>query len=290
MPKAPVNGIDIHYVRRGEGRDVILLHGVTSSLAMWYNGIYPKLSENYRVTAYDLRGHGLSGLTPTGYTSADMAEDLLGLLDSLKIEKATLIGHSFGGAIGLHMALLHPDRVHGVIMLDSGLACLRYLRIIADWQGWKGRPEEFQKKGLSLEQFLELDSKQDVTAVIRHGLNMPRVGGFRKGQSGMTPRLQRLLDETKLGYEFRDVAGMTEERLRTVLTPVLALYGETSPYQKMAKHLNGLLPNCRHEVLPGTGHFSAIHRPELVAPVIQEFVADPIDYVKNAPDSVAVAP
>lgn len=283
MPKIPVNGIETHYVQRGQGDDVILLHGVTSSLAMWYNGVFPALSETHRVTAYDLRGHGLSTLTPTGYTSEALARDLGALMEALEIRNAVLIGHSFGGAIALHTAYFYPERVRGVVMLDSGLACLRYLRIIHEWSGWNGRPEVFRERGLTLEQFLDLDSKQDITDVLRHGLNMPRQAGFKKGQSGMTPRQQKLLEETKLGYEFRDVAGFTEECIAQIQTPVLALYGATSPYKKMAERLGEIMPHCRQDVLPGAGHFYAVNRPELMLSAMQDFVADPLAYVAAQP-------
>jgi pimeloyl-ACP methyl ester carboxylesterase len=283
MPKIQTNGITLHYVQRGSGPDVVLIHGVTSSLAMWYNGVLPALTERYRVTIYDLRGHGLSDITPNGYTSAQMAEDLHALMDATGVDRPVIVGHSFGGAIALHFAALYPHRVAGVVMLDSGLACLRHLRIIEGWSGWKERPEELMKRGLTLEQFLELDTEQDVTAILRHGVTMPRQAGFKKGQSGLTPRLARLLDETRIGYEFRDVAGLTEELLTGIQNPVLALYGERSPYQKMALRLRELLPNCRSEVLSGVGHFYAVHRPEFLVRPVAEFAENPLRYVQ--PDS-----
>lgn len=282
MPKVWTNGIQLHYQSRGEGPDIVLIHGVTSNLAVWYNGVLPVLSSEFRVTVYDLRGHGLSDLTPNGYTSRDMSEDLLGLFDSLAIQSAVLVGHSFGGAIALHFALLYPERVRGVAMLDSGLACMRYLRIIQDWSGWENRPADMKERGLTMERFLELDSEQDATAIIRHGVSVPRRAGFKKGQDGMTPRLQKLLDETRLGYEFRDVAGMTEERLRSVRTPVLAAYGETSPYKKMATRLAEILPACRYVVLPGLGHFYAVHYPQSVVETILPFLRDPAGYTSPA--------
>jgi pimeloyl-ACP methyl ester carboxylesterase len=282
MPKIQANGIEMHYVQRGEGPDVILIHGVTSSLAMWYNGVYPELSKTHRVTAYDLRGHGLSGLTESGYDSASMSGDLLALMDTLGIESAVTVGHSYGGVIGLHAGLDHPDRIRGAVMLDSGLACLRYLRIIEGWVGWEKRPDLLKERGLTLEKFRELDSKQDVTDILLHGASVPRFSGFRKGQEGLTPRLRKLLEGTKIGFEFRDIAGLTEERLRTVQVPVLALYGETSPYQKMADRLNELVPHCRHQVLIGAGHFYAVLRPELMLGSLLSFVGDPMGYVQKA--------
>ena len=289
MPKIEANGIQVHYMQRGSGPDLVLIHGITSSLAMWYNGLLNGFVPDYRVTAYDLRGHGLSGLTPTGYTSADLSRDLHAFLDAVGLDKVLIVGHSFGGTVGLHFAVEHPERVRGLVMMDSGVACLRYLRIIQDWWGWEGRPADMKEKGLSLEKFLDLDSKQDVTEVIRHGLSVPRRAGFKKGQTGLTPRQQRLLDETKLGYEFRDVAGLTEDRLAAVKTPVMALYGEKSPYSKMAAQLAKVMPNTCHEVVEGIGHFYAIHKPGLAIEKILPFLRDPDAFVRQrraAPEPV----
>jgi pimeloyl-ACP methyl ester carboxylesterase len=281
MPKILANGIQMHYLQRGKGPDLVLIHGITSSLAMWYNGILNGFVPAYHVTAYDLRGHGLTDITPNGYTSAALAGDLRCLLDELGLQSALIIGHSFGGTVGLHFALENPDRVRGLVMMDSGVACLRYLRIIQDWWGWEGRPNDMKEKGLSLDKFLSLDSQQDVTEVIRHGLSVPRRAGFKKGQTGLTPRQQRLLDETKLGYEFRDVAGLTEDRLAAVKTPVMALYGELSPYSKMAAHLAALMPYTCHEVVEGIGHFYAVHKPLLAVEKILPFLEDPDGFVSR---------
>jgi pimeloyl-ACP methyl ester carboxylesterase len=281
MRKIEANGITVHYAQRGAGPELVLIHGITSSLAMWYNGLLNGFVGEYHVTAYDLRGHGLSGLTPNGYTSAALATDLGAILDALALERVLIIGHSFGGTVGLHFALENPGRVRGVVMMDSGVACLRYLRIIQDWWGWEGRPADMKDKGLSLDKFLELDSQQDVTEIIRHGLSVPRRAGFKKGQSGLTPRQQRLLDETRLGSEFREVAGLTEDRLATVTTPVMALYGQNSPYSKMGAHLAKIMPMTCHETIPGIGHFYAVHKPQLAVEKILPFLKDPEGFVRN---------
>ena len=77
MPYADVNGIRIHYQQTGEGPDVVLLHGFTGNLAIWiFIDIVDTLSSDFRVTTYDIRGHGNSDVPPSGYTSADMAADL----------------------------------------------------------------------------------------------------------------------------------------------------------------------------------------------------------------------
>src|SRR5678815_1384172 len=80
MPFASARGIKISYRQDGDGPDVVLIHGVAGNMAVWYLcGLVRALAPHFRVTAYDLRGHGYSESTPSGYTSRDMAEDLLAL-------------------------------------------------------------------------------------------------------------------------------------------------------------------------------------------------------------------
>src|SRR5215218_5209857 len=105
MPIRTINGLQFHYQQAGTGPDVVLIHGVTGDLSIWFLcRAMQALGASHRVTAYDLRGHGYSDVTPTGYTSADHAADLLGLLDALGVDRAKLVGHSFGAVVALHAA------------------------------------------------------------------------------------------------------------------------------------------------------------------------------------------
>jgi len=281
MAKALVNGITVHYQTRGTGPDVMLVHGITSCLAQWYVEILPALTRQYRVTAYDLRGHGLTEITPSGYSSDALALDLLALMDHLGIERTCIVAHSFGGAVALHAALMRPERFRGIVLLDVGLACLRHLRVMTEWEGWKTHGQALAPYGITLERLLEIDARQDVSEFIKLSLSVPFQAGLRKGLSPMTPRLRRLLDETRIGSEFREIAGLTEASLTRIMTPVLAVYGGTSPYGKMAAHLSRLLPRCRYELLPDTDHFYAVEEPALVVQHISPFLADPEAAVEN---------
>src|SRR3954467_11401922 len=112
MPKALLeSGLKLHYQRVGTGPDVVMIHGLTGNLAVWHLRIAPLLMDRFRLLTYDLRGHGYSDMPPTGYTADDMAGDLLGLLDRLEIERASLVGHSFGADIALYFAHHFPERV-----------------------------------------------------------------------------------------------------------------------------------------------------------------------------------
>ncbi len=275
MPKTTINGIQCHYVTKGTGDDVILLHGLTSTLAVWYTKVFPELARDFRVTAYDLRGHGLSGMTPTGYSSFHLAQDLVALMDTLGIGRARLIGHSFGGAIALHAALLHPDRVDAVVLLDTGVACLRHLRSVENWTGWEEYGDRLKKFGISLKSFIEKDQQNDVSDIIRSSFKIPVQFGFRRGKTRVTPRLRRLLDETSVGTEFRSVAGLTEEKLREIRVPVLALYGAASPYGSIASRLVELLPICQAQMLEESGHFYLMQDPMGVLDRTMDFLRFP---------------
>jgi pimeloyl-ACP methyl ester carboxylesterase len=281
MSKIVIRGIETHYQMRGEGPDIVLLHGMSASLATWYNGIMPSLVEaGFRVTVYDLRGHGLSQLTVSGYTTLDLAEDLKALLDALGIDKVLLAGHSFGGAIAMHFSLLNPERSRGVVLLDGSLACLRYLRAIKTWDGWD-RPG-MKEAGFTMEWFEDMDKQQDMSSYFAATLSAPRQRGLGRGKVGYTPRLKRLIEESRIGQEFREIAGLTEESLREIQAPVLGLYGAVGLNQNVGAHLAKLMPNCWPINFEDLGHFAALHDPKPIVKAMIPFFQDPQGYVERA--------
>ena len=76
MPTATVNQIALHFLQIGTGPDVVMVHGLAANLAFWNLAIAPALAQSFRVTTYDLRGHGRSDMPPSGYTMRDMVGDL----------------------------------------------------------------------------------------------------------------------------------------------------------------------------------------------------------------------
>lgn len=274
MPKALCNGINVHYVVKGEGPDVILAHGITSSLAVWYNQVMPALSKEFRVTMYDLRGHGYTDLTEKGYDSHNMTLDLLGLMDHLKIDRAHIVGHSYGGVIGLHLAALYPQRVNSVSISDTGIACLRHLRVIKDWPGWDLFKDQLTQHNISYEKYTD-----DPERIFRRSMLIPRQFGMRKGESRSTERMSKLLDTTQMVKEFREIAGLTEEVIATIQAPVLALYGAQSPYRDIVLRLKELLPHCHWDVMTGTGHFLLLQNPDVFVEREAAFLRDPMGFI-----------
>jgi 2-hydroxy-6-oxonona-2,4-dienedioate hydrolase/2-succinyl-6-hydroxy-2,4-cyclohexadiene-1-carboxylate synthase len=147
MLKAFVNGLNLHYQQSGSGPHLVLIHGLTGSLAVWQWRVIPALLDRFCVLTYDLRGHGLSDMPPSGYTSAEMARDLLGLLDERGIDQAHLVGHSFGGLVALHLAAVSPDRVSGLTISDSRIRTLQPAQKIKDWVHWPRWKEQLEQQG-----------------------------------------------------------------------------------------------------------------------------------------------
>jgi pimeloyl-ACP methyl ester carboxylesterase len=107
---APVNGVKIWYAVFGEGEPVILLHGGLANSNYW--GLQVKaLQPQYRVIVMDSRGHGRSSRDERPYSYDLMAEDVIALMDFLKIPKAAIVGWSDGAIIGLDIAMKHPERL-----------------------------------------------------------------------------------------------------------------------------------------------------------------------------------
>jgi pimeloyl-ACP methyl ester carboxylesterase len=115
------NGIRLHYLHYpGNGPVVILMHGLTAN-AHAFDGLVEKgLSPAFALYSVDLRGRGLSDAPVDGYTMADHAADIIGLLDELQLERAHFAGHSFGALLTLYLAAHHPSRVSSMILLDAG--------------------------------------------------------------------------------------------------------------------------------------------------------------------------
>src|SRR5262245_46211066 len=151
MPTYSANGLRIHVQQAGEGPDVVLIHGLTGDLSIWFLcRAMQELGASHRVTAYDLRGHGYSDVTAEGYTSADHAGDLISLLDVLGIGRARLVGHSFGAVIALHAAALAPGRVEALVLSDPYFPGLRELEDVSRWGHWESFRQEAAEAGVTL--------------------------------------------------------------------------------------------------------------------------------------------
>lgn len=113
-----VNGHNLHYVRFGQGKDIVFLHGWGASISAFLF-VAKNLCRDYRVTVVDFAGFGLSEEPLYPYSVEDYAKDILCLMDSLNISSASFVGHSFGGRVALWLASQYAERTQRLILIDS---------------------------------------------------------------------------------------------------------------------------------------------------------------------------
>ncbi len=112
MPSIDAGGTELHYVRAGAGEPMLLIQGMSATHMTWGRPFLAPLEESFDCVVFDNRGMGLSGKAELPFTTADLADDTLGLLDALEIERAHVVGISMGGMIAQELALAHPERIH----------------------------------------------------------------------------------------------------------------------------------------------------------------------------------
>jgi haloalkane dehalogenase len=118
MPDVSVLDSTMHYEEAGEGDPIVLLHGNPTSSFLWRK-VIPGLAGEGRVLAPDLIGMGRSGKPDIGYRFVDHARYLDAWFDALALERVTLVGHDWGGALGFHWARRHPSRVVAVAFMET---------------------------------------------------------------------------------------------------------------------------------------------------------------------------
>jgi len=119
---ADANGIKTNYLEAGQGDPVVLIHGSGPGVTSYANWrlVLPALAENFRVVAPDMVGFGFSQRPANiEYGVQTWADQVVGLMDTLELPKAHLVGNSFGGAIALRLATQHPDRVGKLVLMGS---------------------------------------------------------------------------------------------------------------------------------------------------------------------------
>jgi pimeloyl-ACP methyl ester carboxylesterase len=275
MPKVQARGLRTHYQQLGAGPDVVLVHGLGANLAFWYLGVAPLLATHHRVTAFDLRGHGLSGRTVSGYTTRDLADDCLAVMDELGIEHAVVVGHSFGGAVALHVAATTPDRVDRVVAADAYLPCFEP-RMSARWDLRARRARRaLRRRGLDVPAGLPR---------VAYGL-LDELGRYRPTATERTgdtlawtslersmDRWQALRAQSRIVPEVFDTS-LSVDRLRTVHPPVLAVNGARSTLSSASlRGLRSALPDLDVVMVPDAGHLHPLLQPEGFTRHVEAFV------------------
>lgn len=124
MPEVKLGGVSLYYEVHGKGAPLLLIGGLGSDSSSW-SGVIKGFSPYFQTVVFDNRGSGRSGIARRGCTVGKMAEDAIKLLDSLRIGRAHVIGHSMGGYIAQELAINYPDRVGKLILESTALVSSR---------------------------------------------------------------------------------------------------------------------------------------------------------------------
>ncbi|MEV2229065.1 alpha/beta hydrolase [Streptomyces phaeochromogenes] len=236
----------------------VLVHGLlTDSLASYYFTLAPVFAvSGIDVIMYDLRGHGRSERPESGYRLDDHLYDLEALLDRLDVTgPVQLVGNSFGGSVAFGYAARHPERAAGVSLIESEPATA----------GWAATMDGVLRQVLTELAHNEAAALAWITA--NRSQNTARLA---KGAA-------RLARETTLARDIPLSEVLTEDQIRAVRCPVLALYGGESALVERAPWLESLLPDCRTVVVPGHEHSVLVEAPGTVGSHILSMIGEGTD-------------
>ncbi len=289
MPHLNVNGINIHYQQAGTGPDVVLIHAFTSNMAIWMlTGLVQHLSDEFRVTVYDLRGHGVSEVPPTGYTSAEMVEDLHQLHAALSLGPAYLVGHSFGGVVAMHAAADHPEIALGVIVSDTYFPGLKDIEPnIADTAIWKELRQDLLKANVEIGETVDFGSLFEIVA----GLTPKQTDDIRQVMGSSATRwLSQLarLAGTTAGEDVFQTAGLTEDRIRSVRIPVVGLYDEETTFSATCRYLESQLPDCKIDTVAGARHVAPLQNSAEFARLVKQHLQNMAEARNQRPEARAI--
>lgn len=176
-----------------------------------------ELSRQFRILRYDTRGHGQSSVTPGDYTIEQLGRDVIGMLDSLRLERVHFCGLSMGGMIGMWLGIHGPERLHRLVLCNTAAR-------IGAKETWNARIASVRKDGM-----------KEVAVGITERWFTPK---FRASYPEKVKPVQQMLEKTSpAGYAaccaaIRDMD--QREALKRIKAPTLVIYGASDPVIPLA--------------------------------------------------------
>jgi pimeloyl-ACP methyl ester carboxylesterase len=251
----------INVNERGSGTPLVLVHGYPLDHSMW-QGQIDGLSDTCRVIAPDLRGFGASDVTPDTVTMEQMADDIAGLLDALKIsEPIVFCGLSMGGYVAWQFALKHRARLARLILCDT--------KAVADTSEAAAGRRKTAERVLA-----------EGAAVAAEAL-LPKLFALAtyKQQPQIVEATRQVILRTKPEGIAAALRGMAQRpdvtsRLPEINVPSLVLCGQhdgISPPDEM-RQIAARMPNARYVEIPDAGHMAPLEQPAVVNAAMREFL------------------
>lgn len=267
MPLADVNGVRLYYEASGKGRPVVLVHGFGCGVRSWDPQV-AALSRTRRVVAYDVRGHGLSDAPAdaAAYSQPISVEDLRGLLASLRIRRAAVIGLSMGGNIALNFALAHPAMVSALVVADTGAGSDGTGDWIAGAQAYAHAAETG-----GMEAFADRAMANPLFA--RYARKGPEAERFIRSCL-MTHRARGIAHTAREVLAKRPTVYALADGLASLRVPTLLVVGEEDePCRKVHDFMARTIPGATSVVLRGTGHLSNLEARARFNAAVTRFLA-----------------
>ena len=266
--RAAVDGLELAYTQVGSGPPVVYIHGAMTTLDEGVIALGDALAPDYQITAFDRPGHGQSGRDAGTGSALRQAELIHTACAEMGLYRPVVIGHSFGGAVAMALALAHPEAVSGVVLispiafpeprLEIMMLGSRATPITGDWVSLMARPTD----ALML-------------PALRHGMFLP----------------QRMTPAFRTGFPFRLASGREQlqadgqdslamiaslsqnaSRYASCQTPVDVVQGDRDLVVNPLMHgrpLAAMLPRGRFINMPGLGHMAHHFAPGVVADAVR---------------------
>jgi pimeloyl-ACP methyl ester carboxylesterase len=283
-----IHGHEVGYRRAGTGETVLLIHGLAGSSRTWKD-VMPALARRYDVLAPDLMGHGESAKPVGDYSLGAHASGLRDLMWALGVERATVVGHSFGGGVAMQLAYQHPEMCDRLALVGSGGLGreVSWLLRLVTLPGFEYvMPIVFPR--------FVADRGTEVSRFVRDrtGIRNPRLGEMWRSYASLAGAENRKAFvrtiRTVIEPTGQSVSALDRIHLASHL-PTLIVWGTDDQIIPVshAHAAHDAIPGSRLELLDGVGHFPHTEAPERFVDVLIDFVATTRPGIRDVPTSAA---
>jgi pimeloyl-ACP methyl ester carboxylesterase len=262
MPKAQVNDIQLNYEIHGEGEPLVLIAGIGVGLWVWFKQV-PAFSQKFQTIVFDNRGAGQSDKPAYPYSARMMADDVAGLLKSLRIERAHIVGVSLGGFIAQEFALAYPQMTRSLILGCTSFGGPNHvapsqetLMALASLEGLNTEERARRNLHLGFSPHYITTHADEVERIIQMYLANP-IPPFA------------YLNQLQAAINFN-----TESRVSEITVPTLVITGDQDQLvpAENSRNLAVKIPNANLVMIEGAGHSVFIERAEEFNQAVIEFL------------------
>jgi pimeloyl-ACP methyl ester carboxylesterase len=267
-----IHGHDMAYRMEGSGPALLLLHGIASSSRTWRD-VIPRLTDRFTVVAPDLMGHGQSEKPVGDYSLGAFATGIRDLLEVLDIDRASIVGQSFGGGVAMQLAYQHPERCERLVLVDSG-GLGREVNWMLRFMTLPG--SEYVMPGI-FPGFVRDWGDSLLRAINNRGIRLGRIAEMWSAYASLAEAENRQAFARTIKAVI-DPGGQTisaMDRLYLASSmPTLIVWGERDDIIPVdhAYSAHEAVPGSRLVIIEGVGHFPQIEAPEQFVKAVVDFI------------------